>query len=275
MHLGTSFGKGSPVLRSNSPLSDDQIMRVAPSIFAGEAHYSRSERYTYIPTIDVLRGLQREGFQPFMVAQTKVRLDDRREFTKHLIRLRHASDVADMGCKNEIILVNAHDGTASYKMLAGMLRLACLNGLICGEGIADYKVRHTGNVVHNVIEGAFTVLDSFGKVAEARDTMRALPLSNGAQNAFATAALALRYDDQHPAPVEASRLLTARRFEDRAPDLWTTFNRVQENMTQGGLSGRTSNGRRSTTRAVTGIDQSVKLNRALWVLAEEMAKLAA
>jgi hypothetical protein len=54
------------MLRADSPLSDDQIRRVAPSIFAGGKHQSRSERYTYIPTIDVLRSLRNEGFQPFM-----------------------------------------------------------------------------------------------------------------------------------------------------------------------------------------------------------------
>lgn len=70
-------------------------------------------------------------------------------------------------------------------------------------------------------------------------------------------------------------MLQARRFDDRALDLWTTFSRVQENMIKGGLHGRNGNGRSMTTRAVTGIDQNVKLNRALWVLAEEMRKLKA
>ncbi|MBW8832642.1 MAG: DUF932 domain-containing protein [Burkholderiales bacterium] len=63
------------------------------------------------------------------------------------------------------------------------------------------------------------------------------------------------------------------RFEDRSDDLWTTFNRVQENLIQGGLQGRTPAGRPMRTRPVVGIDQGVKLNRALWVLAEEMRKL--
>ena len=46
-------------------------------------------------------------------------------------------------------------------------------------------------------------------------------------------------------------------------------------MLKGGLRGRNRNGRATTTRAVTGIDQNVKINRALWVLAEEMRKLKA
>jgi hypothetical protein len=54
MQLASSFHYRSPVLRSASPLSDDQIRTVAPSIFAIDKHDSRSDRYTYIPTIDVL-----------------------------------------------------------------------------------------------------------------------------------------------------------------------------------------------------------------------------
>lgn len=69
--------------------------------------------------------------------------------------------------------------------------------------------------------------------------------------------------------------MTPSHFEDRASDMWTTFSRVQENMIKGGLRGRSSNGRATTTRAVTGIDQNVKINRVLSVLAEEMRKLKA
>ena len=49
-------------LRREQPLDEDQLRTVAPSIFAAGKHVSRSDRYTYIPTIDVLRGLRKEGF---------------------------------------------------------------------------------------------------------------------------------------------------------------------------------------------------------------------
>ena len=76
-------------------------------------------------------------------------------------------------------------------------------------------------------------------------------------------------------PITEAQVLNARRFEDRSDDLWTTFNRVQENLTRGGLHGRSRSGRAMSTRPVTGIDQNVKLNRALWVLADAMRRLKA
>jgi hypothetical protein len=51
------------------------------------------------------------------------------------------------------------------------------------------------------------------------------------------------------------------------------MNRVQENVTKGGLVGRTAQGRRMHTRAVASIDRGVSLNRALWRLAEEMRQI--
>lgn len=87
MQLASRFAPRSPVLRSESPLSDDQIRAVAPSIFAEAPYGSRSERYSYIPTATVLQELRGEGFQPFMECQSRVRHDDRREFTQHQMRL--------------------------------------------------------------------------------------------------------------------------------------------------------------------------------------------
>lgn len=277
MQLASSFRYGSPILRADSPLSDDQIRSVAPSIFADGKHASRSERYTYIPTIDVLRGLRNEGFQPFMVCQSRVRDPGKREYTKHMLRLSHATQIVGEEA-NEVVLLNSHDGTSSYQMLAGVLRFVCQNGMVAGDSVRDIRIPHKGNIARNVIDGAFDVLDTFDLIREQTDSMRGVELDRAEQHAFARSALALRYDPtdtEAPSPVTESQLLAPRRFEDRRDDLWTVFNRVQENLTKGGLHGRSRTGRAMSTRPVTGIDQNVKLNRALWMLADAMRQMKA
>jgi len=144
--LATRFGRNVNVLRAETPLSDDQIRQVVPSIFAEGKHQSRSERYAYIATADVLRGLRREGFEPFMVAQTRVRDESKREYTKHMLRLRHAGQVNGAEA-NEVILLNSHDGTTSYQMLAGMFRFVCLNGMVCGDVQSDICERRSGSAL--------------------------------------------------------------------------------------------------------------------------------
>ncbi len=274
MQLATRFASRSPVLRSEHPLSDNQIRGVAPSIFAEAPHESRSERYSYIPTAALLTELRREGFQPFMVCQTRVRQDDRRDYTKHMIRLRHASQVNDAEA-NEIILLNSHDGTSSLQMLAGMFRFVCQNGLVCGDTVADVRVPHKGDIAGHVIGGAYDVLHGFGRAQESRDAMQAITLDNGEAEVFARAALALKYDEDKPAPITESQILMPRRHDDSRRDLWSVFNRTQENLIKGGLSARATNGRRQTTRPVQGIDNGIRLNRALWLLADGLRQLKA
>lgn len=276
MQLASRFASRSPSLRSDYPLTDDQIHRVAPSIFADAPHESRSERYAYIPTAAVLAELRKEGFQPFMACQTRVRDEGKREHTRHMLRLRHASQINGAEA-NEIVLLNSHDGTSSYQMLAGMFRFVCSNGLVCGDTVADVRVPHKGDVSGHVIKGAYEVLQGFDRVKESRDAMRGITLDEVEAEVFARAALALKYDptDNKPAPITESQILMPRRFDDRRPDLWSVFNRTQENLTKGGLRGRSANGRRQQTRPVQGIDSDVRLNRALWMLADGLRQLKA
>jgi Domain of unknown function (DUF932) len=277
------FGqKTSRVLRSRDPLTDDMIRSVAPSIFASEAHTSRSSRYSYIPTSEVLEGLRREGFHPYMVTQGGSRDENKRAFTKHMLRLRHESqgEIQVGGTFREIVLVNSHDGTSSYQLMAGMFRLVCSNGMIVGAGggFDEVRVKHSGDVRQLVIDGCVEILNRLPEVSETVRDWSDLSLTAPEQHAFARAALALKYEETEEAPITSEKLLTLRRREDEAPSLWNTLNTVQENVVRGGIGYvlRDEQGRRKQirrTREVAGIGDNVRLNRGLWVLAEEMRKI--
>ncbi len=127
MRLASRFGYANQI-RRDRPLTYEELMRHVPSIFGEDRHTSRSEHYAYIPTITVLENLQREGFQPFFACQTRVRDQSRREYTKHMLRLRRAGEINGQHVP-EIILLNSHDGTSSYQMLPGYFRFVCQNGL--------------------------------------------------------------------------------------------------------------------------------------------------
>jgi hypothetical protein len=52
--------------------------------------------------------------------------------------------------------------------------------------------------------------------------------------------------------------------------LWSTLNKVQENLLRGGMSRRSVNGRLTRTRRITSIREDVRLNGRLWDLAAEV-----
>ncbi|BDV36315.1 hypothetical protein SS37A_38450 (plasmid) [Methylocystis iwaonis] len=271
-------------------LTDDEMRRAAPSIFAVEAHASRSERFAPIPTIEVLRGLQKEGFAPVAVRQSRSRDDSKYDFTKHIIRLRRLDDarayqVGDTIC--EIILKNANDGTSAYDLMAGLFRIRCKNSLVAQTATIDsVKVRHSGDAIGKVIEGTYRVLGEAENILAAPQDWGNVKLPYEAKAALAESAHILRFADAEgkvATPIQPAQLLAPRRADDTAGDLWTTFNVIQENVIRGGLSarapattderGRRRRGRMVTTREINGIDQDVKLNKALWVLGERMAQL--
>lgn len=281
MSFANSFAAGYG-FRTNAPLTNEQILKRAPSVFAAEAHESRGDRYGFIPTINVLEGLRAEGFEVFNAQQTRTRVEGKRAFTKHLLRLRHP----DLGATTnivgaevpEIVLINSHDGSSSYQLLAGFFRLVCSNGMIVASSqLDDVKVRHTGNVIQDVIEGSCRVIGNLKTLAPVVDAYKGITLDQEEQVLFAESAAALRWDADEAgnlqSPIEARDLLAARRYADRENDLWSTFNRVQENLIKGGIRGRTATGKRTSTRAIGGVNEDVKINRGLWLLTERMAAL--
>ena len=272
------FGAGATIIRSANALDDDQIRRAVPSVFADAKHGSRSDRYTYIPTSAVLAGLRKEGFLPFEARQGGSRDDEKRGYTKHLLRLRRDGSHAVGDSFREIVLLNSHDGTSSYQLMSGVFRLVCSNGLVVAEGFAQcIRIPHKGDIVSQVIDAAYTVIDQGAAIDNQVAEMRAIELRPAEQEAFAEAAAVLRFDGN--VPVQPRQINAPRRRDDVGNDLWRTFNRTQENLVRGDISYTHTNdaGMRSrrTTRAVNGIDGNVTLNRALWTLAAKMQEIKA
>lgn len=285
--LHISFRRfGSAAVAGHGPLSDDRLRRVAPSAFATGKHESRSERYTYIPTSAVIDGLRANGFEPTFAKQGRSRIKGKAEFTKHLLRFRYRGGertgrkVGDVF--PEVVLLNSHDGTSAYQLMAGIFRFVCLNGMVVADrDFGTLKVPHKGNVVDQVIEGSHAVLQESIRAVDRADAWASVTLSGDERLAMAESAHVLRFGEDRSAQVARlvppAQLLSVRRHQDTTHDLWTTMNVLQENAIRGGLIAwdRDANNRRRrvATRPVNGIDQDVRLNRALWLLGERMAEI--
>ncbi|MGC1862887.1 MAG: DUF932 domain-containing protein, partial [Methylocystis sp.] len=180
-------------------LSQDEMRRAAPSIFAARPHVNRSERFRAIPTIEVLCGLEQEGFFAVGVKQSGSRDATKTGYTKHMIRLRRLDNaqkyrVGDTVC--EIILRNANDGTAAYELMAGLFRIRCLNSLVAQIATIDsIKVRHSGDALQKVIDGTYRVLGQAEAVLAAPRDWSRIALARDAIAALAASAHALRFGD--------------------------------------------------------------------------------
>lgn len=257
------------------PLTLNQIQQKAPSVFATQAHGRLSSRYQFISTLDMIQALDREGWLPVHAEESRVRIADRRGFSKHLLRFRRFDRQLPMVGDSfpEAVLVNSHDGSCCYQLHAGLFRLICSNGMVIADmDMGHIRRRHTGDALENIIEGTYEIVEALPAIAGKVEAFQRIELKPAEQEALAQAALGLRCEDNQ-APITPAQLLQARRLEDRKDDLWTTYQRLQENMLKGGQPGIGGTGRRLTTRAVKSVDGNVKLNQALWRLTERMAEL--
>lgn len=94
------------------------------------------------------------------------------------------------------MLVNSHDGTSAYQLMAGCFRLVCLNGLVVADRErATGKVPHRGDVVGRVVEGSHTVLEASKRALDQADAWAGVTLSRDEQAIMAAAAHVLRFGE--------------------------------------------------------------------------------
>ena len=250
-------------------LTNDQLHKMAPAIFATAPKESTSHRYEFIPTIKVLDLLRSEGWFPVMARQTKASNEERKDSSKHVIRLRQAKDLRMLKPQetvNEVIITNAHDATTAYGLDAGAYRCVCSNQMTVSEDVfSRISIRHQGFNPNDVIEASYKIIQDLPKLQNSIELMKEVQLSKEEQFALGESAIALRWNDPNKAKLNPMTANFARRQADQGNDLWHTFNRIQENIVKGGL--RTRQGK---ARAVTAIDSEIKLNKGLWSLAEMM-----
>ena len=255
-------------------LTTERLRADAPSVFAEGPMRGVSGRYTFVPTADIVRGLQEMEWVPVGVEEQRIRIEARRGFQKHLVRFRQAAQIATLDEWNvELVLVNSHDAGSAYQLHAGVFRRLCSNGLVISEGgFEALRFRHAGLTPAVVVEASLRLLAEMPRLGGLIERFRRRTLTDPEGLRFAEAALLLRYPSVPEAPVSPEALLRVRRPEDEGSDLWRTLNRVQEHLVRGGIADgkHDRRGRTRSVRALRGIDSKVDLNKGLWSLAESL-----
>lgn len=263
----------------NAALSMEALRAFAPSVFADAAHGKTSARYSFLPTSSILEGMADEGWLPVAAQEQIVRDASRHGYQKHMLRFAHRDDLARLSDERaEIVLVNSHDRSSAYQLHAGVFRFVCCNGLVlCDETFTRASIKHQGFEPGKVIETTMEIVDEIPAIMDGIREMKSRRLLDGERQAFAEAAAIVRFGGIEQAPVRPAMLLSPQRAEDAENTVWNTFNVVQENCLRGGQRDRfkrTASGKRMPqSRAVTGIEGSVTLNKALHHLAGQLMAL--
>ena len=260
---------------SNSALLTRDVFcldNLQPAVAQTQARSDRTERYVQIPTRKIITMLEGEGyaFSRAMVKPSRSKIRDP-AFARHQVIMRRAGEADDhgLGLTAEIIIDNSSDGSSSLRLMAGVFRFICSNGIIVGEVYGQDRIRHSGNEAADVLQRVAALSKNtaplFNKIAQWSKT----PLTQPQSMEFARLASTLRWGDAER--FDVNEILKVRRAGDDNNDLWTVFNRAQESTVRGGLVGRSPSGRAATSRPLSAIGQSTEFNAKLWTLAEDFA----
>lgn len=268
-------------------LTQKQVWQTVPSVFATEPASSTSDRYSFIPTVDVLKHLSANGYAVVGAMQTRnTRRNpnpDARAYAKHLITLAHRDSLQNLKLNDEqprIYLTNSHDGSSTLQLRAGVYRLVCTNGLMVSDSFCpEVKVRHTNRTLAEVVFAADTLRCNADKMQDRVAEFKSRILTLGEQIELARQAKDIRYGDAEGLLVSAHDLLQSRRHADQGSNLWLTFNRVQENIIRGGYrvgrptsypDGSSAGLMYARAKEIKAIDELTRINTGLWAAAETL-----
>ena len=266
--------------RSLTPtiLTHDQLRHLAPAAFATKPNPKVSDRYGFISTVDTLKAYEAQGWFPVSARQAYTRIEGNRPYTRHEITFARPDEkpVEKLGdVVPRIRLVNSHGTESTWNNVASLMRMICANGLVVALGSAfDFRVRHTINAVEQIEETISKLTEVFPQIMSTADQWSKIQISDGKILGLAASALAIRYGDQEsrwPAK-PAAIAFTTRRQDDTTNDLWTVFNRIQENVTRNGnVPTEKVNNRRRSIRTIRSIEADLTINKKLWEAAETIA----
>lgn len=243
-----------------------------------------SDKYQFFSTKDLVTKIEAMGYVLSSAQQAFAR-KEKQGYQRHVLRFRLPQSIDNQqafALKQEfpeIVIVNSHDGSSSMRIIAGLFRLVCANGLISGRALDEIRIRHVKRIGVNPDEQLQEVLRVVAEKAKAlaavAERWKQVSVTESGVKELLTATLEARtkgtaYEGK-PLKVDSDMLLRAYRPEDIENNLWTVFNVLQEKAIKSAFFAQTIDGETVRLNAPKALDRQVGINQYLWNAAEKLA----
>ena len=262
-------------LNNSEFLNQEQIRKIAPSVFTSNGAETTSEKYAHIPTNRIIEDMETLGWGVVDAKEVKARRQI--GYQKHLVVFRN-NDIVIEGSDNDIVypqifLTNSHDGKNAFTFTAGLFRMVCENGLvISSQEFNNMKIRHYGYDFETLQNTIKEMVEKLPLTVESMNKFKQTELDQEAALDFAKRAVECRFseDEIENVKIDWEDLLTPTRIEDKGNDLWSVFNVVQEKLVHG-MFNYTYGNKHRKARKIKNFKQDMVLNEKLYDLALEYA----
>ena len=265
-------------LQSAKFMSKEEISKVAPSVFTMNPSDEVSDKYTHIPTEEVINDMEELGWGVVDAKEVKARTKSTKGFQKHLLVFRN-NDIVINGEDGDtvfpqILLTNSHDGKNAFTFTAGLFRMICENGLVIADTeFEDVKMRHMGYTFEDLQSMIKEMVEKLPLTVESMNRMKNIELEEERVLDLAKSLLDIRVEgtDNTYDSSAIEEVLETQRKKDEGVGLWEVFNRVQENIINGNFYYNTKSGKQRQARIIKNFKQDINLNRNMFAKALEFA----
>ena len=243
------------------------IKEIAPSVFATSPSSKMSNRYVFVPTVEILENFEKQGWNVSSVKQI-----GKGVHSVHELRFRNGELPKVGDSLVEAIIRNSHNGMATFSVSAGLHRLVCSNGLTVPTSVSEsFNVKHQ----RFDLDDAKKLTESFASrlplIENSVSKMMNKVMTDKERITFIKRAINLRWKSGSvPTALDVMSIVHPKREADMGKDVWTTFNVIQENFVKGGLKYTSNSGRKTELKGLKNILAVSQINTKLWELAEEM-----
>jgi hypothetical protein len=188
----------------------------------------------YIPTIDAVQKLQKEGWMINGVDEQRNKKT--RKITHNYVQMTHP-DFAVKNSKGKdeayssITIKNSCSGDQPLQMSLGAFRMVCSNGLVrFDEHAESEKIKHIEVNYRDLDRFVHSLNNKAQDVIAQLNTWKEKDMTFEQMRDLAYNAAKLRFNETDE-DFNPDALLRVNRVEDEGNDVWTVFNRIQENLT--------------------------------------------
>ena len=245
-------------------LSIETLKQVTPSVFATSPSPQMSQKYTFVPTIEIVENFDREGWKVYSAKQV-----GSGQYAQHELRLRNGGlpNVGDSLI--EAVIRNSHNGLSAFSVSSGLHRLVCSNGLTVPTSVADsISVKHMKFDMGMVREITDQFAERLPVIQRSVGKMETTFLEEERLVDFVNKSALIRWEKGSLPKINVEDFLRPERDGDVGNSVWKTFNVIQEKFVRGGLKYQSKKGRFTSMKELKNFQNINKINTNLWELAE-------
>lgn len=201
-----------------------------------------SDRYVAVNTLDVVDNLHSKGFILDQVSGAFSKNIKRADGKHRVVMLNPDLRIGEDGTCARVVLSNSYDGRSSLKVVAGLFRFACENGMIIGQvgDVSKVANKHVEGI-HEALQQVDQYIDKLPTMANLVGGYRDMSIDDELLAKLALEFACTRQEviwgskfDRSHFDVDIDSMTEIWRQEDARQDGWTAFNILQEKVIRGG-----------------------------------------